>query len=191
MATHVAVVLRPRAKNVAARFESRPSFPWSFLSSGRADGRSWSKQRQRYQRQVLVRSRCSTVGILSGVGSTAATRFMGARSGQGYYVLPSMTGCCATTGTTCCCSRGGLPLTDLAEAYAVDLIHLNQVAEICCCRASFFQAAVGKGALPVGKTGRAPRLVPAEVALWQQREWTTRQPRVNKQPRKKSALQAR
>jgi hypothetical protein len=81
--------------------------------------------------------------------------------------------------------KGGLPLTDLAEAYAVDLMHLNQVAEICCCRSSFLQAAVRKGALPVGKTGRAPRLVPAEVALWQQREWTTRQPRVNKQPRKK------
>lgn len=81
--------------------------------------------------------------------------------------------------------EGGLPPTDLAEAYAADLMHPKQVAEICCCKASFLQAAVRKGALPVGKTGCAPRLVPAEVALWQQREWTTRQPRVNKQPRKK------
>jgi hypothetical protein len=81
--------------------------------------------------------------------------------------------------------KGDLPPTDLAKAYAVDLMHPNQVAEICCCKASFLQAAVRKGALPARKTGRAPRFVPAEVALWQQREWTTRQPRVNKQPRKK------
>ncbi len=51
--------------------------------------------------------------------------------------------------------EGGLPPTDLAEAYAADLMHPKQVAEICCCKASFLQAAVRKGALPVGKTGRA------------------------------------
>ena len=80
--------------------------------------------------------------------------------------------------------EGGLPPADLAEAYAADLMHPKQVAEVCCCKASFLQAAVRKGALPVRTIGRAPRFVPAEVALWQHREWNVRLPRMNDAPRK-------
>lgn len=84
--------------------------------------------------------------------------------------------------------EGGLPPTDLAEAYTVDLMHPKQVAEVCSCKTGFLKAAVRKGALPVRTIGRAPRFVPAEVALWEQREWNVRKPRMNEEPRKTPPL---
>ena len=82
--------------------------------------------------------------------------------------------------------EGGLPPAELAEAYTADLMHPTQVAKVCCCKTSFLQAAVLKGTLPVRTIGRAPRFVPAEVALWQQREWPVRKLRMNEQSSKTS-----
>ncbi len=80
--------------------------------------------------------------------------------------------------------EGGLPPADLADAYTADLMHPLQVAAACCCKTGFLQAVVRKGELPVRTIGRAPRFVPAEVALWQEQRWNLREPRMNKKRRK-------
>lgn len=78
--------------------------------------------------------------------------------------------------------EGGLPPIDLAEAYIEDLMLPKQVASVCDCGTEFIFKAAKTGVLPARRIGRAIRFVPDEVALWQQKEWNVRKPRMNEEP---------
>lgn len=75
--------------------------------------------------------------------------------------------------------EGGLPGADMATAYAVDLMRPEQVAAICNCTPAYIMRNARAGKLPCRRIGRARRFVPAEIARWQQRQWTARPRRVN------------
>ncbi len=80
--------------------------------------------------------------------------------------------------------EGGLPSADLVAAYAVDLMHPNEVAAVCKCTANYILKTAKAGKLPCRQIGRVQRFVPMEVARWQQDRWTARVRRMNAKPKK-------
>jgi excisionase family DNA binding protein len=82
--------------------------------------------------------------------------------------------------------EGGLPNDEMAAAYAADLMHPDEVADVCKCTADYILKTAKAGKLPCRRIGRARRFVPAEVARWQQDRWATRVRRMNAKPKKKT-----
>lgn len=80
--------------------------------------------------------------------------------------------------------EGGLPPQGSDVDYTADLMRPDQVAAICSCGPDAISKAARKGALPARRIGRATRFVPGEVALWQQKKWSSRKPRMNGKSRK-------
>lgn len=84
--------------------------------------------------------------------------------------------------------EGGQPSDDMAAAYAVDLMHPDQVADVCKCTPSYIINSAKADDLPCRRIGRAWRFVPAEVARWQQDKWVARARRMNAKPSKNQRI---